>query len=124
MDIKDKLEQAVETRADKRNRAYKPPYNETLAKLLNDFLEDNLAKAIAMDKPNLVLTLKYTDILDDIWDILGQYEPFVDSTKNLLSDYVAEVYKPYLLGAMVSRHYYSYSRITERGEVTIYFYIR
>lgn len=124
MDIKDKLEQAVETRAYKRNRAYKPPYNETLAKLLNDFLEDNLPKAIAMDKPNLVLTLKYTDILDDIWDILGQYEPFVDSTKNLLSDYVDEVYKPYLLGAMVSRHYYSYSRITERGEVTIYFYIR
>ena len=106
MDIKEKLEQAVEARKNlEKQQAIQEP-KVTLASFINQYLENNLPKAIATGEHVVVMQLYPMDTPSYLWDELARFVPSVRewvSHNKLIGDYVDDVYKPYLTGDTIVR---------------------
>ena len=129
MDIKYKLEQAVEARKNQIKKdkelyeARKQQQRNVITKLVNDFLEENLPRTIELGLGSLELELEHKDTTSDLLEVL---KPYVNNTSRprwFISEYVHEVYRPYLKEAQVIIRRYSYPfRKKDKVEVDIIFY--
>lgn len=123
-EIKNRLEQAAEARKNqlKQDKEREQQPHTVITKLVNNFLEENLPRAIELGLGSLELELEHKDITSDLLEVL---KPYVNNTgsKWFISDYVHEVYHPYLKVAQVIIRRYSYPfREKDKVEVAIVFY--
>ena len=75
-----------------------------VTKLVNDFLEENLPRAIELGLGSLDFEISPKDITSDLLDAL---EPYSSSIKGFIKDCVPEIYRPYLRGTWVIIRRYS-----------------
>ena len=129
MDIKEKLEQAVEVRKNQlkqdkeRKEARKQMYDTVVTNLINDFLADNLPRVIELGLGSLDFELERNDITSELVDILEPYANTTGEPKGFIEEYVPKVYHPYLTGIQVFIRCYSYPfRMKDKVEVDIIFY--
>ena len=104
MDIKEKLEQAAEIRKNQlmrdkeRKEAHKQQKRTMVTKLVNDFLEENLPRAIELGLGSLNFEISPKDITSDLLDTLEPYSSSIGEPKGFIKDCVPEIYRPYLTG--------------------------
>ena len=93
MNIQDQLETAVENRDLKRVMV-----NNRVRTYINNYLAENLPKAISEDENFLNLTILFSKISNDIWHELIDYADnrSIPSKGSIIKDHVDDVYKPYL----------------------------
>ena len=93
MDIKEQLKMAVDNRNLKQNSV-----NTEVRKYINNYLENNLPKAISDNKRVLTLTVPCSKVTSVIWDELIEYSTnrSVTSKGSIIKDHVEDLYKPYL----------------------------
>lgn len=93
MDIKEQLKMAVENRNLKQNKV-----NTEVRNYVNDYLEENLPKAISDNKRVLTLTVPFSKVTSVVWDELIEYSTnrSVVSKGSIIKDHVEDLYKPYL----------------------------
>lgn len=113
MNIKEQLKMAVENRDLKRANA-----NTKVRNYINDYLEESLPKAISEDRTMLVWHLGFSKVPRGVWDELASYDKGLKgvSLKSIVKDYVAEVYKPYLVGDEVEVYVPEYTLFGENEE--------
>lgn len=113
MNIKEQLKMAVENRELKRAKA-----NTEVRNYINDYLEENLPKAISEDRTMLVWRLGFSKVPRGVWDELDSYDKGLKevSYKSIIKDYVDEVYKPYLVGDEVEVYVPDYIIFDENSE--------
>ena len=129
MDIREKLEQAVEIRKNQlkqdkeRKEARKQQQRTVVTKLVNDFLEENLPRVIELGLGSLDFEIERKDITSDLLDVLKPYVNTPGEPKGFIEEYVTDVYHPYLTGTRVFIRCYSYPfRRKDKVEVDIIFY--
>lgn len=93
MDIEEELKMAVENRNLKQNKV-----NTEVRNYVNDYLEENLPKAISDNKRVLTLTVPFSKVTSVVWDELIEYSTnrSVVSKGSIIKDHVEDLYKPYL----------------------------
>lgn len=129
MDIKEKLEQAVEIRKNQLNQdkerkeARKQQKRTMVTQLVNDFLEENLPRAIELGLGSLDFEISPKDITSDLLDALEPYSSSIGEPKGFIKDCVPEIYHPYLTGTwVIIRCYSTPFRKKIKAEITIVFY--
>ena len=129
MDIKEKLEQAVEIRKNQlkqdkeRKEVHKQMCDTMITNLINEFLADNLPMVIELGFGSLELELERKDITSALVDTLEPYANTTGEPKGFIEEYVPKVYHPYLTGIQVFIRRYSYPfRMKDKVEVSIVFY--
>lgn len=96
MTKEEELKQAVATRNAKRKAK-----GDELPKIINEFLGNTLARAIAQDALEINLSIARENVPDTVWDELNTYgikTSYGHYRKNLVDLIVDDVYKPYLVG--------------------------
>ena len=100
MTKEEELKQAVATRNAKRKAK-----GEELPKIINKFLGNTLARAIAQDEPLVSVAFKRENVSDTVWDELNAYgtkTPYGKYRKQLIDLIVDDVYTPYLSDYSIS----------------------
>ena len=94
MTKEEELKQAVATRNAKRKAK-----GDELPKIINEFLGNTLARAIAQDEPLVSVVFKRESVSEELWDEIFEYgtkNSYGKYRKNMLDLVVDDVYKPYL----------------------------
>lgn len=100
MTKEEELKQAVATRNAKRKAK-----GDEFPKIINEFLGNTLARAIAQDEPLVSVVFKRENVSSPFWEELSSYivaDCMTTPHKFIMEDYVDKVYKPYLVGAKVT----------------------
>lgn len=100
MTKEEELEQAVATR-----NANRKAKDEELPKIINEFLGNTLARAIAQDDQLVSIAFNRENVSEELWEELNTYgtkTPYGKYHKNLMDLIVEDVYKPYLSDYSIS----------------------